>query len=80
VRVLIVSHDHTAFAANAALIKPTFHAVHLSLNLLGLGIEPVFTPRQIVALDTPYKAFNTGKRINALSGIESKLINAGGMF
>jgi hypothetical protein len=54
--------------------------VHLSLNLLGLGIEPVFTPRQIVALDTPYKAFNTGKRINALSGIESKLINAGGMF
>jgi hypothetical protein len=73
-------HDYTAFAARAARTNPTFHAVQRSLSLLGLGIVPIFTPRQIVALDTPYNALMTGNLIYALFGIASKLASAGDRF
>ncbi len=38
---------------------------------------PLRQPRQIVALDTPYKALMTGNLIYALLGRASKLASAG---
>lgn len=69
----------TTFSASAALINPTFHAVHLLDSLLGFGIVPFLTPLQQDAAEMPYRPFNTGNRINALLGRWSKLARASGI-
>lgn len=58
----------TAFAAKASLTNPTFHAVVRLVSLHGFGIVPFFTPRHIVAAETPYKKIITGKRTYAADG------------
>jgi hypothetical protein len=60
-------------------MSPTFHAVHLSDNLLGFGIVPFFTPLQQDAAEMPYNRFNTFKRIYAELGSWSKFARASGI-
>jgi hypothetical protein len=68
------------FAAKASLTNPTFHAVVRLVSLQGFGIVPFFTPRHIVAAETPYNPIITGRRINAEFGIWSKFASADGIM
>jgi hypothetical protein len=58
----------TTLAAKDFRINPTFQAVVRSVNFEGLGIVPFFTPRHIVAADTPYNLIIMGSRIKPLFG------------
>ena len=68
-----------AFAASAARTWPTFQHVQRSDNFTGAGMVLFLTPRQIVALETPYRRLRTGSLIKLEFGKLSKFTNASGI-